>query len=58
MSNEKEQFARFCEIVVAPQCEFCPVCIECHEHSLTIDPPQYTCAETLWHYIKTGKLLL
>ena len=58
MSNEKEQFARFSEIVEYQRCENCPVCIKCHEESLVAEQIPPTCAETLWHYVKTGEFLL
>ena len=58
MSNEKEQFFRFCELVKNQRCEYCPVNKKCHDESTTTENFQHTCEETLWYYIKTGDFLL
>lgn len=58
MSNEKEQFARFSEIVKDQRCENCPVNDKCHDEELNPKDFQHTCEETLWHYVKTGEFLL
>lgn len=58
MSNEKEQFFRFCELVKNQQCEDCPINKKCHDENTTTEDIQHTCEETLWHYVKTGSFLL
>ena len=58
MSNEKEQFARFSELVKDITCGHCPVYDECHDENITTEDIQHTCEETLWHYVKTGGFLL
>lgn len=58
MMNEKEQFIRFSEIVKNQRCENCPITEKCHDENTTTNGFQYTCEETLWHYVKTGEFLL
>ena len=58
MSNEKEMFARFAEIVSGLRCAWCPVTDKCHDESTATEDIQHTCEETLWHYVKTGGFLL
>lgn len=58
MSNEKEMFERFCEIVKGIRCENCPVKEKCHDESTATEDFQHTCEETVWHYVKTGTFLL
>ena len=58
MSNEKEQFIRFSQLVTHQQCNNCPIKEKCHDENTTTEDIQHTCKETLWHYVKTGAFLL
>ena len=60
MSNEKEQYERFESLLqhINFPCEKCPANEVCHSESTTTEDIQYTCEETLWHYIQTGRILI
>ena len=59
MSNEKEQFDRFCQVIsMNLYCENCPIKEKCHDEGVTTENINHTCEETIWHYIKTGEFLL
>lgn len=61
VSELKEQQQRFEEIMSAlPNypCDKCPANDVCHSENTTTEDVHYTCEETLWHYIKTGEILI
>ena len=68
MSNEKEQFERFENLIERAfgksgvRCVDCPIRQECETEMAQIKNDKDldkcpTCEETLWHYIKTGEFL-
>lgn len=61
VSELKEQQQRFEEIMSALvnfPCDKCPAKNICYSENATTEDIHYTCEETLWHYIKTGEILI
>lgn len=61
MSELKEQRKRFEEVITENglciiKCENCPLKEKCEDPNRDYDF-EYTCEETLWHYIQTGEFL-
>ena len=57
----KEQYKRFKEVTTVDgiciiKCDNCPLKEKCENLEREYDF-EYTCEETLWHYIQTGEFL-